>query len=487
MNPFEFKKKSMAVASKSGNARNSRPQNSAFTDSRTAARDRRKFAYLSQSLLSMLPKRHLMLASALSFALIIVVSLPSEQAQASRRVIEIPIPQLTEKSIAEIHIPSIDEHQQSQRNGSRLVTETVKSGDSLSRIFARAGLNDRQMFALVNSSKEAKSLAKIYPGHKLTFEVDAQQQLISLKHELNPLDSELFIYENGTYNYQRLEKSPDVKTAYRIGKIRSSLYKAGAEAGLDEELIMELAAIFGWDIDFALDIRSGDQFKLMYEEKFLDGRRIGAGNILAAEFVNQGTRFKAVRYVDENGKAQYYTPSGKAMQKAFLRAPLDFRRISSNFNPRRLHPITKTVRPHRGTDYAASRGTPVWASGDGRVIASGYSSANGNYIVIQHGNDIQTKYLHLQKRLVKKGAKVRQKQIIGKVGTTGLSTAPHLHYEFLVNGVHRNPRTIVQKLPKAKSISKAEMPRFLQQTQAVVASLDSTTQMAAISSDTQKL
>ena len=160
------------------------------------------------------------------------------------------------------------------------------------------------------------------------------------------------------------------------------------------------------------------------------------------------------------------------MRKAFLRAPLDFRRISGNFNPRRIHPIFKTVRPHRGTDYAADRGTPVWSPGTGRVIASGFTKPNGNYIVIQHGNNIQTKYLHLHKRYVKKGQKVKQKQKIGTVGSTGYSTGPHLHYEFLIDGVHRNPRTVINKLPKAASIKKSELANFQSLTKQWLAELD---------------
>ena len=165
------------------------------------------------------------------------------------------------------------------------------------------------------------------------------------------------------------------------------------------------------------------------------------------------------------------------MRKAFLLAPVDFTRISSNFNPRRLHPIYKTSRPHRGTDYAASRGTPVFAAGDGRVSKAGYSKANGNYVFIQHGEQYVTKYLHLHKRKVKKGQRVTQSQVIGTVGSTGAATGPHLHYEFLMNGVHRNPRTIHKKLPKAKSLSAAEMPRFQQ------AINKASTQLAALRSD----
>jgi murein DD-endopeptidase MepM/ murein hydrolase activator NlpD len=220
-----------------------------------------------------------------------------------------------------------------------------------------------------------------------------------------------------------------------------------------------------------LDIRKGDHFNVLYEEKFLDGEKIGAGAILAAEFTNQGHKFRAVRYTNAAGDSHYFTPDGESMRKAFLLAPVDFRRISGNFNPKRLHPIFKTVRPHRGTDYAANTGTPVWASGDGRVVAAGYTKPNGNYVFIQHGNNIQTKYLHLNKKMVKTGQRVKQKQIIGTVGSTGYATGPHLHYEFLLDGVHRNPRTIVQKLPKADSIPKAEMAQFRAQTEPMVAQL----------------
>lgn len=429
----------------------------------------------------------MLLAVGLSCALVMVTSLPSEPAQASRQAISLPIPQLQESSLEEVKVV-LDQHDDhNDAPGSRTIKETAKAGDNLSLIFARAGLSDKDVFALINSSAQAKKLANIFPGHTFTFQLNAQSKLQSLRRDIDHLTSEVFSRTEEGYTYQKHVKTPDVKMTVRSGQISSSLYNAGTDAGLDEQLIMELAGIFGWDIDFALDIRKGDRFKILYEEKFLDGKKIGLGNILAAEFVNQGDSYRAVRYVDPNGKAQYYSPTGKAMQKAFLRAPLDFRRISSNFNPKRLHPITKTVKPHRGTDYAASRGTPVWASGDGRVVASGYTKANGNYIVIQHGSDIQTKYLHLHKRKVKKGARVKQKQIIGTVGSTGMSTAPHLHYEFLLNGVHRNPRTIVKKLPKAKSISKDEMQRFLEQTQPIVARLESTTQMASVNTRTKAL
>jgi murein DD-endopeptidase MepM/ murein hydrolase activator NlpD len=226
-------------------------------------------------------------------------------------------------------------------------------------------------------------------------------------------------------------------------------------------MIMELAGIFGGVIDFALDPRVGDTIHVIYEELMLDGNRLSDGPILATSFTNRGETFEAYRYTDLEGDTSYYNESGVSMRKAFLRAPLDFTRVSSNFNPNRLHPIYKTQRPHRGTDYAAPRGTPVYAAGDGRVVEAGYTRPNGNYIFVQHGEQFVTHYLHLHRLKVKKGTKVKQGQVIGTVGSTGAATGPHLHYEFLVNGVHRNPRKVHKILPKARSLPKAEIPRYL--------------------------
>ncbi|MGB1906647.1 MAG: M23 family metallopeptidase, partial [Spongiibacter sp.] len=178
---------------------------------------------------------------------------------------------------------------------------------------------------------------------------------------------------------------------------------------------------------------------------------------------NQGQSFQAYRYINDEGDVDYFSEAGESMRKAFLRAPLDFTRISSKFDPKRLHPVFKTVRPHRGVDYAAARGTPVYAAGDGRVLEAGYSKANGNYVFIKHGEAYVTKYLHLHKRAVSKGERVKQRETIGWVGSTGYATGPHLHYEFLMNGVHRNPATIIDKLPPPKRVSGKEMPRFQQQ------------------------
>jgi murein DD-endopeptidase MepM/ murein hydrolase activator NlpD len=200
----------------------------------------------------------------------------------------------------------------------------------------------------------------------------------------------------------------------------------------------------------------------LFEDRYLEGEKLSSGNIIAASFTNRGKTYEAVRYTNSRGLSNYYTPEGLSMRKAFLRTPLDIFRISSGFNLRRKHPIHKKIKAHRGVDYAAPRGTPVYAAGDGKVIETGYSKANGNYVFIQHGQTYTTKYLHLNRKKVRRNQTVRQRQLIGTVGSTGYATGPHLHYEFLVNGVHRNPRTV--KLPQAQPIAATEKRLFLQTT-----------------------
>jgi murein DD-endopeptidase MepM/ murein hydrolase activator NlpD len=277
----------------------------------------------------------------------------------------------------------------------------------------------------------------------------------------SPLLTTLYQRTKDGYEATEITREPDRRSRNVSLTIESSLFLAGMEAKLSDGMIMELAGIFGGVIDFALDPRVGDTIHVIYEELMLDGSRFGDGPILAASFTNRGETFEAYRYTDLEGDTSYYNESGVSMRKAFLRAPLDFTRVSSNFNPNRLHPIYKTQRPHRGTDYAAPRGTPVYAAGDGRVVEAGYTRPNGNYIFIQHGEQFVTHYLHLHRLKVKKGTKVKQGQVIGTVGSTGAATGPHLHYEFLVNGVHRNPRKVHKILPKARSLPEAEIPRYL--------------------------
>lgn len=336
----------------------------------------------------------------------------------------------------------------------------IQSGDNLSLLFKRAGHTDRDVYDIVNTAPQGKALERIYPGQTLAFLSDDDGKLSAVRHVIDPLQSVIYRRMDGGFSSEKLAREPEIRQAWASGEIESSLFLAGRDAGLSSNLIMELANVFGGVIDFVLDPRRGDTMHVLYEELYLDGEKLSDGRIIAASFTNRGETFNAFRYRDSAGRDSFYNEDGVSMRKAFLMAPVDFTRISSDFNLARKHPIYKTTRPHRGTDYAAPRGTPVFAAGDGRVVEAGYTRANGNYVFIQHGEKYITKYLHLHKRKVSKGQKVVQSQVIGTVGATGAATGPHLHYEFLVSGVHRNPRTIHKQLPKAKSLAAAELPEF---------------------------
>jgi murein DD-endopeptidase MepM/ murein hydrolase activator NlpD len=274
------------------------------------------------------------------------------------------------------------------------------------------------------------------------------------------------------YRAELHELALEARPRHASAIIKDSLFQTGIEAGLSENLIMELAQLFGWDIDFALDIRSGDRFTLLYEELYRDGERLRDGRILAAEFVNQGRSVQAVLFTRSDGESDYYSPDGKSMRKAFLRAPVDFRRISSRFQRERWHPVLGVKRPHRGVDYAAAIGTPIKAAGDGRITHRGTKGGYGKTIILQHGATYSTLYAHMSRyaKSTQVGKRVRQGQIIGYVGKTGLATGPHLHYEFRVNGVHRNPLTV--KLPSADPLPKRYRAEFEAHATPLLAQLD---------------
>lgn len=352
-------------------------------------------------------------------------------------------------------------------------TFTVKSGDTLSRIFSRAGFNDKLIYKLFSDDKQNKKLVKIHPGQKISFAKSESDTLKAIKLEVNRLESILVSSsDNGKYQFSKVTIEPDTHTSYASGEIDSSLFLAAKTAGLDESVIMGLANIFGWDVDFSLDIRSGDKFDLVYEELFVDGEKIGNGKILAAHFTNKNKTYKAVLYTDKKGRSHYYTPDGHSMRKEFLRSPVEFARISSHFNLKRKHPVLHRIRAHRGTDYAASRGTPIRATGDGKIIHAGRKGGYGKAVIIKHGQKFTTLYAHMSKygRGVRTGKKITQGQIIGYVGSTGLASGPHLHYEFRVNGVHKNPVTV--SLPKAKHIPAKDMDHFKQSTKTYLSQLE---------------
>jgi len=332
----------------------------------------------------------------------------------------------------------------------------VKKGDNLALIFKRNGLSPQQTYRVSNAGQDAKKLLKIMPGEVLELQIDQQNQLISLQYPFTSTDT-LVISKNEDSSFSSKIETLNVDTRlnYTQGDVTNSFWNAGVKANLTDNQIMQVAGIFGWDVDFALGLRAGDSFYVMFEEHYIDGEFIENGDIVAAQFVNQGEAYTAIRYEDGN----FYTPEGQSMRKSFLRAPVNFRYISSSFKKKRFHPVQKRWKAHRGVDYAADRGTPVMAAGDGKVIKAAYDKYNGHHVFIQHGEKYVTKYLHFTKRKVKRGQTVKQGQLIGTVGSTGLASGPHLHYEFLVNGVHRNPRTV--DLPKAQPIAKKEKSKFI--------------------------
>ncbi|MGI5309349.1 peptidoglycan DD-metalloendopeptidase family protein [Rheinheimera sp. WS51] len=427
------------------------------------------------SLVTKIPKPHRVLIVGISVLLSIVLLLPSEQAAASKgtkaKALEIgkryslDLPQTAEDLAEEEAIASLPElpEEDLSLNWSTL---SVQKGDVLSALFKKANVSQKTMLSILDLGASTKTLTRLFPGDQLEFGLDQTGELQELRYALNHLTT-LRISRNDEGNFiaEELKKEVELRQQFSSAVIRGNFWNAGVEAGLSDSQIMNLAGIFGWDIDFGLDIRAGDSFSVLYETQFVDGEFIGTGNIVAAQFQNQGHLYQAVRHTDGN----YYKPDGASMRQAFLRAPVSFQYVSSNFNPRRLHPVLKTVRPHNGVDYVAPTGTPIMAAGDGRVVASAYNKLNGNYVFIQHANNIVTKYLHLSKRQVKKGEKVRQGQTIGRLGATGRVTGAHLHYEFLLDGVHRNPRTI--KLPQATPLQGTEKQLFTQQAQQILAQL----------------
>jgi murein DD-endopeptidase MepM/ murein hydrolase activator NlpD len=349
----------------------------------------------------------------------------------------------------------------------------VKSGDNLSKIFPRIGLTARDVYNIAQLGDEIKPLLNLKPGQVIKFGLTDESKLAQLDLILSPIET-LTISNNETgYDIQTTTRTVDVHKINTAGIIESSLFEAGIEAGLSNKLVMELAYIFGWDIDFALDLRKGDQFKVIYEEEFLDGEKIADGAILAAEFVNQGNVFQAIRFTNDDGTSRYFSPSGDSMRKAFSRTPVHFSRISSRFSYSRKHPKLKGVtRPHRGVDYAAATGTPILATGDGKVDFVGTKGGYGRTVVLSHGGKYTTLYAHMSryKKGMKRGKRVKQGDVIGYIGMSGTATGPHLHYEFRVDGIHRNPLTVA--LPKAEPLNKKYLVDFNQQAMPLLAQLD---------------
>ena len=355
--------------------------------------------------------------------------------------------------------------------GSQMIL-TVGRGDSLDYLFRRNDLSIADLSVIMKHDLARKHLRLIKPGDEIqvTHEGDT---ILNLSREIDFARS--FKVERTAdegYSAQLIEHAIEARQIEASGVIKDSLFLSAADAGISERTIMNLAGIFAWDIDFVLDIRGGDTFRIIVEELWRDGEQVAEGDILAAEFVNQDENFQAILYRSPDGQSSYFSPDGRNMRKAFLRAPLSFSRISSNFNPNRRHPVLNTLRAHKGVDYAAPSGTPVKAAGDGKVIFRGVKGGYGNVIILQHGGNITTLYAHMSRfdRSARNGMRVRQGSVIGYVGQSGLATGPHLHYEYRKNGAHMNPRTV--KLPDAAPIDPAFKADFVTKAAPLLANLD---------------
>ena len=347
-----------------------------------------------------------------------------------------------------------------KQNTSKIQTKkihTVQEGENLSLIFEKyqVSLNDTYKIFRKDESNEIKN---ILPNDRLEFLFmgGGLQEILIHKGPLLSYQIEL----SPQITIKRIDKKPELLNSFKTGIIESSFYLAGLKNDIPESVIMDLAYIFGWDIDFVFDIRVGDRFKLLYETPFVDGQQIENGSILFAEFYNQDNLYTAIRYKGKNKKWEYFNKFGGSLEKAFLRAPLDFAYVSSHFNPNRRHPILNTIRAHNGVDYAAKRGTPIRSTGEGVIQSVGWKSGYGRTIVIRHGGEITTLYAHLDKYhpSISKGIKISQGQTIGYVGDSGLATAPHLHYEFRIGAKRTDPLKVA--LPSASPLDQSKMGQF---------------------------
>jgi murein DD-endopeptidase MepM/ murein hydrolase activator NlpD len=345
----------------------------------------------------------------------------------------------------------------------------VQRNDTLDRIFRRLQISLADLAHIRALAGVRALLDRLSPGEHLKF-LQRNGSLLGLTRNVS-FTQQLEVRRRGeAFEATVLAQPVETQVSVARGVIDSSLFESANDAGLSDALVLKLARIFASDIDFVIGLRAGDEFTVEYERISQNGQHIKDGEILAARFLNQGHEYLAVRYVGPGGGAGYYSPDGRSVQKAFVRAPLEFQRISSGFSLARLHPILNTIRAHQGTDYAAPIGTPVHAAGSGRLSFRGVKGGYGNVIEIEHGNGIETVYGHLSGFApLRSGARVQQGETIGYVGMTGLATGPHLHFEFHVNGRCVDPQQY--QLPDAQPIDPSLRADFDNATSALLSAL----------------
>lgn len=419
------------------------------------------------------------LATSASFALITPIPVNNSNYNTTAQPIILAENELEDSDEDPASLANSKKNSSSEHAREKTILYKIKPGDSISTIFTDLNLDSTDLHKILHNRKLGKQFTNLAVGKSLTLKISPNNELLELSYKKD--DTETYVatrkYFATTRNYDDFSikiHSKPLETRYATAHvvIRSSLSKAAKNAGLPGNLTKRLADIFAWDIDFAQNLRQNDQFTVVYEQLVLGNKIVDTGDIVAAEFINRGKSHQAVRYTDKDGNTNYYTPKGEGMRKAFLSNPLDFARISSPFSLQRKHPILNRIRAHTGVDYAASTGTPVKSTGDGTIVYQGTKGGYGQVVMVDHGQGYTTLYAHLSnfQKSLQDGDSVKQGQVIGYVGRTGLATGPHLHYEFLVDGVHHDPLTA--KMTSAIPINKSLLAHFKIQTRPLLAQLE---------------
>ncbi len=351
-------------------------------------------------------------------------------------------------------------------------TVAVSPGQTIGGIFEEQGLPAPLLNRLLDATAHEQNLTRIHPGQEFKFLMRAPGELAALQFDADEATRVVLHVEGDEVREERIKRDIERRVQVAAGRIEGSLFGAADRAGVSDSVVLKMATALGYDIDFAQDIQRGDQFEVVYEELYCEGGKIRDGDVLAARFTNNGKQYFAVRYTGPDGVAEFYDAEGRPLKKSFLRTPLEFTRISSRFTSNRRHPILGRMRAHRGVDYAAPMGTPVRAAGNAVVQLRGVQSGYGNVVILKHDSKVTTLYGHLSRFTpsLQNGQRVKQGDIIGYVGKTGLATGPHLHYEFRHGGSHRDPLTVT--LPEPEPLAGSALAQFMASTRPLVAQLD---------------
>jgi len=358
-------------------------------------------------------------------------------------------------------IASTESNRLPAQDVSLLQFDQVQRDDTLSTLLDRMNIQNHEAITFLRTAAEARAFpTQLRPGRTLLTRTTEAGELLELQFQLDANRALLIKKATLGYTAEELPLDFENRIIVKSAEISSSLFAATDEAGIPDQIALKVANIFSSDIDFNTDLRRGDRFTVIYEASYSNGELIKTGRVLSTEFTNNGKTHDAVLYQVTEGKESYYTPEGKSLQKAFLRSPLEFSRVSSGFSLARFHPVLNKWRAHKGVDYAAPVGTKVRAVSDAAVTFVGRQSGYGNVIILQHTNGVSTVYGHLSRFAtgLHRGQKVSQGDDIGYVGMTGMATGPHLHYEFRVNGEHRNPLTVA--LPTATPLPSNQLAAF---------------------------